>query len=238
MLVESSKVSDQERLMIERTKHIQASFDAALCGIKNEVLMMASITDRILQNAIGGLFDRNSELCDQIIAEDEEVDILEKQVDQDGIDLLIRFQPVASDMREVISAMKVSTDLERIGDQSVTIARRAKNLNARPTVREIPLLEPPYRLAVAIFRDSMRVYADGNSELAPTLQLKARELYASTRELSETLVERATVDLALARGCLELIFVCRALERIGDHATNIAEDSFWRDKAIDIRHSH
>jgi phosphate transport system protein len=199
---------------------------------------MSSLTDGIFQTAIKALFDRDSALCDHVVAEDEDVDILEKQVDRDGVNLLIRFHPVASDMRGVISAMKVSANLERIADHSVTIARRAKNLNTRPAVRDLPLLEPPYRLAVAIFRDSMRAYADGDCELARTLKLKDRELDALTRELSEKLVEQATVDSELVPSYLDLIFVARALERIGDHATNIAEDSFWRDQAADIRHTY
>jgi phosphate transport system protein len=131
--------------MAERTQHISSSFDAALYGLKNDVLMMSSLTDRIFENAIEGLFNRDSELCDHVVAGDEEIDILEKQVDQEGVNLLVRFHPVASDMREVISAMKVSANLERIADNSVTIARRAKNLNTRPAVRDLPLLEPPYR---------------------------------------------------------------------------------------------
>jgi phosphate transport system protein len=94
------------------------------------------------------------------VAEDEENDILEKQVDQDGVSLLIRFHPVASDMREVVSAIKVSMNLERIADKSVTTARRAKHLNTIPAVRELALLEAPYRLAVVIFRDSMCAFAD------------------------------------------------------------------------------
>jgi phosphate transport system protein len=143
------------------------------------------------------LLNRDSELCDHVVAEDEEVDILEKQVDQEGVNLLIRFHPVASDMREVISAMKVSTNLERIADQSVSIARRAKHLNSRPAVRELALLEPAYRLAVAIFRDSMRAFADADYELARTLKLKDRELDALTRDLGEKLVERATGDAEL-----------------------------------------
>ena len=224
--------------MAERIKHIISSFDAALYGLKNDVLMMSSLTDGILQTAIKALFDRDSELCDHVVAEDEDVDILEKQVDRDGVNLLIRFHPVASDMRGVISAMKVSANLERIADHSVTIARRAKNLNTRPAVRGLPLLEPPYRLAVAIFRDSMRAYADGDCELARTLKLKDRELDVLTRELSEKLVEHATMDSELVPSYLDLIFVARALERIGDHATNIAEDSFWRDQAADIRHTY
>ena len=224
--------------MAERIKHIISSFDAALYGLKNDVLMMSSLTDGIFQTAIKALFDRDSELCDHVVAEDEDVDILEKQVDRDGVNLLIRFHPVASDMRGVISAMKVSANLERIADHSVTIARRAKNLNTRPAVRDLPLLEPPYRLAVAIFRDSMRAYADGDCELARTLKPKDRELDALTLDVTRKLVERATVDSELVPSYLDLVFVGRALERIGDHATNIAEDSFWRDQAADIRHTY
>jgi phosphate transport system protein len=224
--------------MAERSKHISSSFDAALDGLKNDVLMMSSLTDRNFQTAIEALLNRDSELCNQVIADDEEVDFLEKQVDQDGVNLLLRFQPVASDMREVISAMKVSTNLERIADHAVTIARRAKHLNNRPPVREAQFLEPPYRLALANFRDSIRAYADADYELAQTLKPKDRELDALIRDLSEELVERAIVDSELVPSYLDLVFVARALERIGDHATNIAEDSFWRDRATDIRHTY
>jgi phosphate transport system protein len=118
--------------MMEHAKHIRTNFDAALYGLRNDVLMMASLTDRLLGTAFEALLNRNSELCDQVVVDDEEIDILEKQVDQDGVSLLLRFTPVASDMREVISAMKIGANLERIADQCVTIARRAKNLNARP----------------------------------------------------------------------------------------------------------
>ena len=117
--------------MPERSKHISSSFDAALYGLKNDVLMMSSLTDRIFQAAVEGLLNRNSDLCSQVVADDDEIDILEKQVDLDGVNLLVRFHPVASDMREVISAMKVSTSLDRIADQAVTIARRARRLNAK-----------------------------------------------------------------------------------------------------------
>ena len=224
--------------MRERSKHIRSSFDAALYGLKNDVLMMSSLTDRIFQTAIEALFNRDSELCNHVFVEDEEIDTLEKQVDQEGVSLLIRFHPVASDMREVISAMKVSGNLERIADQSVTIARRANELNTRAAVREVQLLQPPYRLAVAIFHDGMRAYADGDYELARALKPKDRELDALTRDIAEKLVERAIVDSELVRSYLDVIFVARALERIGDHATNIAEDSFWRDQAADIRHTY
>jgi phosphate transport system protein len=222
--------------MPDQVKHISSSYDAALYGLKNDVLMMSSLTDRILQAAFEGLMARNSELCDQVIAEDEEIDTLEKQVDQEGVSLLIRFHPVASDMREVVSAMKVSTNLERVGDQSVTIARRAKRLNGRHLVSEVALLEPAYRLALAIFRDSIRAFAERDCALAQTLKARDKELDVLTTDIGEKLVARATADPENVPSYLDLIFVGRALERIGDHATNIAEDSFWRDQATDIRH--
>jgi phosphate transport system protein len=219
-------------------KHISTSFDAALYGLKNDVLMMSSLTDRIFQTAFEALLTRNRELCDYVISDDEEIDILEKQVDQSGVILLIRFHPMARDMREVVSAMKVSTNLERIGDQSVTIARRAKRLNDRPVVPEVSLLEPLFQKAIAIFRDAIRAFADSDFELARTLKSRDKELDVLTTDLDERLVVRATENPASTPSYLDLIFVSRALERVGDHATNIAEDSFWRDRAADIRHTH
>jgi phosphate transport system protein len=224
--------------MPEQAKHISSSFDAALYGLRNDVLMMSSLTDRILQAAFEALLNRNNELCDLVVSEDAEIDTLEKQVDQNGVSLLIRFQPVASDLREVISAMKISTNLERVGDYAVTIARRAKGLNSRPSVPEVNLLEPAYQSAVAIFRDSIRAFAEADCELARTLKPRDRELDTLTRDMSEKLVGRATTNSEFVASYLDLIFVARALERIGDHATNIAEDSFWRVHAADIRHTY
>ena len=224
--------------MPERTKHISSVFDAALYDLRNNVLMMSSLTDRMFETAFEALLKRDSELCDRVIAEDEEIDFLEKQVDQDAVTLLLRFDPVASDLREVISAMKVSTDLERIGDESVNIARRAKSLSSRASVQEYSLLKPAYELAVSIFRDSVRAFADGDFELAGTLKTKDRELDALTTGFIDKLLVQAETDSKFVRNCYDLIFVARALERIGDHATNIAEDSFWREQGTDIRHTY
>jgi phosphate transport system protein len=222
----------------EQSKHIRSSFDAALYGLRNDVLMMSSLTDRMFQTAVEGLLNRDSDLCCQVVADDEEIDNLEKKVDLDGINLLVCFQPVASDMRQVISAMKISTSLERIADLSVTVARRAKRLNARPAIRELALLESAYRLTLVIFRDSIRAFADGDCEHARTLKLKDRELDALIDEVTERLAERLAQESELVTSYLDLIFVARSFERIGDNSANIAEDCFWRDRAEDIRHTY
>jgi phosphate transport system protein len=223
--------------MAEQAKHISSSFDAALYGLRNDVLMMATLADRLFQTAVDALLNRNNESCDYVIQQ-EEIDLLEKQVDQEGVSVLIRFHPVASDMRAVISAMKVSKTLERVGYQSVRIAQRAKSLNGRVPVKEVGLLEPAYQVALAIFRDSVRAFAEGGVELARTFQERDHELGSLIADLSEKLVTQASADPENVSSYLDLIFVGRALERIGDYATTIAEDAFWRDRATDIRHTH
>lgn len=222
--------------MSERSKHILQTFDAALYELKNDVLMMASLTDRMVQTAFEALFSRNNELCDQVIVGDDEIDTLEKQVDEEGVGLLIRFHPVASDMREVISAMKVSTSLERVGDGSVTISRRAKRLTSWPAVPEVALLEPAYHMALEIFRDSIRAFAEHDGTLAEGLKSRDKELDALTTDLGEKLIARAAADPRSVSSYFDLLIISRAAERIGDQATNIGEDAFWRDHATDIRH--
>src|SRR3990170_2262496 len=107
-----------------QSKHILESFNTALETLHADAMAMASLAERNLDNALKGLFSRNGGLCKAAIADDEDVDQLEKQVDEDGINILLRFQPLASDLRQVVSAMKLVSDLERVGDQAVNIARK------------------------------------------------------------------------------------------------------------------
>jgi phosphate transport system protein len=224
--------------MLERGKHISTSFDAALDSLKNDALMMSSLAERLLENAMQGLLRRDSDLCNLAIADDEEVDILEMQIDKEGVDLMIRYHPVASDIRQVISTMKLSQNLERIADQSVLIARRAKKLNLLPNVPEVSLLEPLYRESINILRDSLRAFVDGDTELAISLKPRDRTVDILNTEVNDKLAERMASDPERVPVYLNLIFIARALERVGDHATNIAEDAFWQEQAEDIRHTH
>src|SRR5215510_14718383 len=138
--------------------HILGTFDEALSSLRNSVLLMASLTERTLHRAITGLLQRDDKLCAIAIADDEEIDQLEKQVDKDGIDVLLRFQPVASDLRRVVSAMKLSSNLERIADQATTIARRGRKLNRHPPLAEVELIKPMYEHAMSMFKDSMDAF--------------------------------------------------------------------------------
>src|SRR5712692_2938396 len=150
-------------------KHILATFDEALASLRNNVLMMAGLTERSLDRAIRGLFDRDDDLCANAIADDEEIDQLEKQIDKDGVDILLRFQPVASDLRRVVSAMKLSSNLERMADQGTNIARRARKLNQHPPLSEVELIKPMYEHAMSMFKDSVDAYVREDVDLGRAL---------------------------------------------------------------------
>src|SRR3954463_7182474 len=157
-------------------RHILATFDDALASLRNNVLIMSSLTERSLDRAITGLLRRDDELCAIAIADDEEIDQLEKQVDKDGIDLLLRFQPVASDLRRVVSAMKLSSNLERMADQATNIARRARKLNQHSPLSETDLIEPMYAHAMSMFNDSLDAYVREDVALARSIIPRDEEL--------------------------------------------------------------
>jgi phosphate transport system protein len=216
-------------------RHILGTFDESLAALRNNVLMMAGLTERSLERAMKGLVDRNDDVCANAIADDEEIDQLEKQIDKDGVDILLRFQPVASDLRRVVSAMKLSSNLERMADQATTIARRARKLNRHPPLPEVELIRPMYDHAMSMFKDSVDAFAR-DVELGRAVVPRDQKLDDLNRAASHKLVERMAQDPDQLRGYLNLIFIGRCLERVGDHATNIAEDAVYAAAAEDIRH--
>lgn len=217
-------------------KHILGTFDEALGALRNNVLMMAGLTERSLERAMKGLFNRDDNLCANAIADDEEIDQLEKQIDKDGVDILLRFQPVASDLRRVVAAMKLSSNLERMADQATTIARRARKLNQHPPLPEAEQLRPMYHHAMSMFKDSVDAFVREDVELGRAVVPRDEGLDDLNRSVSRTFIERMAQDPDQLRGYLNLIFVSRCLERVGDHATNIAEDAVYAAAAEDIRH--
>ncbi|HVE15957.1 MAG TPA: phosphate signaling complex protein PhoU [Chthoniobacterales bacterium] len=216
--------------------HILGNFDNALNTLRNNVLMMASLAERNVTNAAKGLFERDDDLSNIVIADDEEIDLLEIQIDRDGVEVLMRFQPVASDLRQVVTAMKSSVNIERIADQAVNIARRARKLSHQPELPVTRSLEPMFALASKMLADGIKAYADGNASLARGLKPRDKELDQLNREFADDCTERMAAEPHLIQGYLNLIFIARFIERIGDHATNFGEDMVFALDAEEIRH--
>ena len=221
-------MSDQE--------HILTDYENALKDAKRSVLTMASIAAENLRNSIKGLLERNEDLCNDAIVEDEEVNAYERSIDRDGMDILLRFNPVATDLRSVIAAMKISTNLERIADQAGNIARRARKTLNKPEVPEVRLIEPVYTLAAQLLDDAVRAFSEGDAELASSLYERDKELDRLHRKTMKRLMKLMESDVDNLRTYLNLIFIVRCLERVGDHAVNIGEDTVYVVNAMDIRH--
>lgn len=219
------------------SKHILTRFEDSLKSLRDEVLMMSSLAERGLMRAGEGLFSRSADACKIVIADDAEIDSLEKSIDDSGVEIMARFHPMAKDLREVVSAMKVGSNLERVADQAVSIARRARRLNSHPLLPETAALAPMFRTALDIFRSSMRSFADRDEAMARGLKQRDRELDAMHHEVIDRLTQRMAEDSARVESYLDLIFIARFIERIGDHATNIAEDAVFAASAQDIRHT-
>lgn len=216
--------------------HILRDFDVALDSLRADTLMMASLAERGLRNALACLLQSASVMCNVAIADDEEIDALEKKVAHDGVEILTRFQPVASDLRQVIASLRLSNNVERVGDQAVKIARRTRRLTSDPPLIEIHLLGQLAKEATTLFVDSVRAYADADMELARSIRTRDREL----DQMNQLLGDELTVAMGAQPGSiadyLNLLFIGRHLERVGDHAKNISEETIYVHEAKDVRH--
>lgn len=213
-----------------------ANFETALKEARENVFRMASIAEQNLESAVRGLLTRNAELCNEAIVEDDEVNNLEKTVDAESFEILMRFNPVATDLREVIAGMKVANNLERISDEAQSIGRRARKILKHPEIAETAMIEPLYETALSLFRDGMKSYTEGDNDLALSLYDRDRELDKAHNDLIKELTKQIDNEEVRVKSFLHLIFIVRSLERVGDHAVNIAEDGIFLESATDIRH--
>jgi phosphate transport system protein len=231
-------MSTETDAMSNTHTHILSTFEEALRALRDDALMMASLTERNLENARRGLFERDEDWCNTVIADDEEIDTLEVQIDREGVNIMLRYHPLASDMRNVISTMKLSVNLERIADQAVGVARRSRKLIMRPPADELHALEPIYQYAEAMVKDAVRAFADQDLELARALKERDRQLDQMNRNFAEQLTELMSHHVDSIPTYMDLIFIARFLERVGDQATNIGEDTIYAISAEETRHTH
>jgi phosphate transport system protein len=217
-------------------RHILSNFDKALAQLRGNLFRMAGLTAQNFTGCARALVQRDEDLCNRVIADDEEIDRLEKQIDAEGVAILTRFTPLAHDFRRVFATIKAATDLERVSDQAVGIARRAKRLLKEAQLPEAHLLEPLFAAALGLFNDSVRALSNEDMALAGELKARDRELDRLQHEVIEKITRRMEDDPANAQHYLDLVFIARFVERVGDHAVNLGEESVYSGTAKDVRH--
>ena len=216
--------------------HIIKDFDLALSEMKGDVLTMAAQTRHNLERAIQALLKRDRELANSVIADDDEVDDLERSIDKAGMELMVKFAPIASDLRFVVSSMKISMNLERISDHATNIAKRAKKIMSQPELGDVTLIEPVYTLADELLRDAISSFSDGDGALGASLHVRDKELDKLYKATTAQFGERIEEVEGRSQEYVHLIFIVRSLERVGDLACNVGEDCVYLEHAKDLRH--
>ena len=213
-------------------RHFQEELDV----LKSRLLEMGGLAEQRVRRAVQGLAEREHDLIESVLIGDEPINALQLEIDDRCLKLLALHQPVAVDLRGIVSAVKINTDLERVGDLAVNIAEAARRYLAHPPVK--PLVDIPRmaQIAQGMLRDALDAYVRRDTALAQRVLDQDDELDALKTQVFRDLLAEMLKDPSTTEPALDLILVSRHLERIGDHATNIAEDVIFLVSARDVRH--
>lgn len=221
---------------METGDHILSDFNSALKAFKQSTINIGCLAQQNLENSMQGLFERNSEICNKVIAEDEDVDQLEIDIDEQGVLLISKFTPFASDLRIVVASMKITNVIERISDHAVSIAKRGRKLLRNPEHQETALIEPLFKHANQMLTDALSAYSNSNTELALNVINSDQELNKLHKKVTKQLTKCLEGKSEFHKDYMNLIFIARWLERVGDLTVNICEDVIYMATATDIRH--
>jgi phosphate transport system protein len=211
-------------------------FEAELQALRNRLLTMGGLVEERVHRAVHSLVHRQEEEAQRIIATDKEINDLQIDVDDRCLRLLATQTPLAVDLRLITSAMKINADLERVGDQAVNIAESVLVLIPQPPLK--PLIDIPRMAAISekMIRDALDAFVKKDAELARDVLRRDDEVDELKDQVFRELLTYMMADPGTIQRALSLILISRNLERIADHATNIAEDVIFIAEAKDVRH--
>jgi phosphate transport system protein len=219
-------------------EHTNKHYEGQLRSLKEKLLLIGHKAESSIADATRALIERKPSLAKRVIDEDDQLDQLELEIDDICLEILAREQPVASDLRFIATAMKIVGDIERIGDNGVNIARRALEILDEPELK--PIIDVPVAAAAAqrILKESLDAFVNGDAELAKRVIEGDRYIDDVCEQMLRELLTYMFEDPTTITRALRLIFVARNLERVGDHAANIAEMVIFLVDGQDIRHGH
>jgi phosphate transport system protein len=210
--------------------------DMDLDQLKQKLLTMASHAEIAVNEALRALIERDYELALRVKASDNVIDQLEVEIDEMAIHLLAK-APLASDLRLVTVAMKISQNLERVGDEATKIAKRARDLSQEPPVKVVVDLPRMAKLALDMLKAALDAFVNRDPVAARALIPRDKEVDGLNKQITGQLAQHMVENPDTIKRCLNLITVSRSLERIADHATNVAEEVVYLYEALDIRHT-
>jgi len=216
-----------------RTRFLQG-----LDELKQKLLRMGGMAEQGIDRAIEAYRRRDVALCHMVFAGENAINGMERDIDELALDLMAMQQPMAVDLRFIIAVVKINADLERVGDQAVNIAERVQELTTLPQV-EIPVDIPRMaELASGMVRNALEAFLAADSDLAQQVLDCDNALDAINAENAKAVLKVLKESPELAQVATDILIISRNLERVGDHATNIAEDVIFWVRGADVRHGH
>lgn len=212
-------------------------FQDELASLKQRLLAMGGLSEERVREAVRGLMDRDGSALDAVLAGDQPINDLHIELDDRCFKLLALHQPMAADLRVIVAALKINTDLERVGDLAINIAEAGKRYLRHAPVK--PLIDIPRmgELAQSMLRDALDAFVRRDIALAEAVLVADDTLDALKTQIFRELLTYMLQNPATIEPALDLILISRHLERIGDHATNVAEDVIFILSAKDVRHT-
>ena len=220
------------------TDHINKQYDQDLEAIRSRMMQMGGLVESHIRMAIAGYLDADAERAQQVVAGDAKVNELELAIDNDLGQIIVRRQPAASDLRLILAVSKIVTDLERIGDEATKIARMARDIHANSTgvgVRMVPIGHLS-EVAIGMLRRALDAFARLDAVAAARVCGEDAAIDEEFRAILRQLITFMMEDPRTISTSLQVVWVAKALERIGDHAKNIAEYVIYIVKGRDVRH--
>ncbi|MGC2637338.1 MAG: phosphate signaling complex protein PhoU [Acidobacteriaceae bacterium] len=212
-------------------------FQQNLDDLKEKLLVMAGMAEQSIQRAVEAYRVRDLSICDLVDRSEMAINRLEREIDQMALDLLAMEQPMAIDLRFILAVIKINADVERVGDSARTISDRVRDLQAYPAV-DLPIDIPrTANLASGMVRKALQAFIEGDAEVAEAVLKMDDSVDKLNSNAHQTLLALMKKDPPLAPQALNALMISRALERVADHATNIAEDVIFWVRGADVRHN-
>jgi phosphate transport system protein len=219
------------------SEHLVSSYDADLRDLRQRILTMGGLVEKMIADVVQALVERNTALAETVIARDHEVNTFEVDIDERCLELLALRQPTGRDLRFITLALKIVTDIERIGDKCSNMAKRARMLNNEPPLK--PYIDIP-RMAhwVSIMiREALDAFVRGDDDLALKVCNDDTMVDDLNEQVQRELYTYMIEDPTSISRAMKLTYISKSLERIADHATNIAEMVIFMVRGKDIRHT-
>jgi phosphate transport system protein len=220
-----------------KNDQVRAELDADMDELRERLLLMGGKVELMIANAVKALVERDSKLAAQVVAMDNDVNALEVAIDEKCVEILAWRKPIARNLRFITLSLKIVTDMERMGDKCANIAKRTLRLNDQLPLKLLIDLQGMTRHVQQMVKQALDSFVNADEAMALKVREDDRIVNEMNRQNQEILLDLMESDSSAVRRAMKMYYVCKSLERIADHATNIAEMVIFMIKGEDIRHT-